>query len=39
VWGWEIFSSQKHPDWLWGPPSLLINGYQGSFPRCKAAGA
>jgi hypothetical protein len=24
------------PDRLWGPPSLLYNGYRGSFPRGKA---
>jgi hypothetical protein len=23
----------------WGPPSLLSNGYQDSFPRSKVAGA
>jgi hypothetical protein len=23
------------PEWLWGPPSLLYNGYQCSFPRGK----
>jgi hypothetical protein len=22
-------SSPKHPDWIWGPPSLLSNGYWG----------
>ena len=22
------FSSTKHPDWLWGPISLLYNGYK-----------
>jgi hypothetical protein len=28
------------PDRLWGPPSLLYNGYRGSFPRGeRAAGA
>ena len=25
----KIFSSPKCPDWLWGPPSLLFNGYLG----------
>jgi hypothetical protein len=24
------------PDRLWGPPSLLYNGYRGSFPGDKA---
>jgi hypothetical protein len=23
-------------DWLWDPPSLLYNGYRGSFPVAKA---
>ena len=27
--GKGFFSSPKHPDWLWGPPSLLFNGYWG----------
>jgi hypothetical protein len=28
----KIFtSSQKHPDWICGPPSLLSNGYCGLF--------
>jgi hypothetical protein len=30
--GWEFFSSPPRPDWLWDPPSLLSNGYQGLFP-------
>jgi hypothetical protein len=34
----RFFSSLQHPDRLWGPLSLLSNGYQGLFPRgCKAA--
>jgi hypothetical protein len=38
--GRGIFFSPLHPDRLWGPPSLLSNGYRGSFPRgYSAAGA
>jgi hypothetical protein len=31
--GWEFFSSPPLPDRLWGPPSLLSNGYQGKAAR------
>jgi hypothetical protein len=37
--GWEFFSSPPRPERLWGPPSLLFNGYQGHFPGGKATGA
>jgi len=26
--GKRFFSSPTRPDWLWGPPSLLFNGYR-----------
>jgi hypothetical protein len=29
---WEFFSKPPCPEQLWGPPSLLYNGYQGLFP-------
>jgi hypothetical protein len=35
----KFFSSPQHPDRLWGPPSLLSNGYQGFFTGGKVAGA
>jgi hypothetical protein len=37
--GSRIFFSPNRPDRLWGPPNLLFNGYRGSFPGGKAAGA
>jgi hypothetical protein len=33
--GKEFFLYPLCPDRLWGPPSLLYNGYRGSFPRGK----
>jgi hypothetical protein len=33
--GKRFFSSLKRPDRLWGQPTLLFNGYYGSFPRAK----
>jgi hypothetical protein len=36
AWGWlqrgEDFFSPQRPELLWGPPSLLYNGYRGILP-------
>ena len=37
--GQGIFSYTKHPDQLWGPPSLLFSGYWAYFSEGKVAGA
>jgi hypothetical protein len=34
----RFFHFPLHPDWLWGPPTLLSNGYGGSFPEVKIPG-
>jgi hypothetical protein len=34
----RYFSSPKHSNRLWGPPSLLPRGFQGLFRWCKSAG-
>jgi hypothetical protein len=36
--GSRIFSSPRHPDWFWGPSSLLSNGYRGYFSGVKLPG-
>ena len=30
-----IFTFQKYPFWIWGPPILVLNGCLGSFPGVK----
>jgi hypothetical protein len=34
----EIFSSTDHPDMLWGPPTLLFNGYRVFLLEVKQLG-
>jgi hypothetical protein len=36
--GKRFFSSPQRPDLLWGPPSLLSNGYRGLLLGGKEAG-
>jgi hypothetical protein len=33
--GHDIFSTPKHPDWLYGQPVLLFNGYRVPFTGLK----
>jgi hypothetical protein len=35
----RFFSSSQRPDRLWGPPSLLTNGYRVFFTAGKVVGA
>jgi hypothetical protein len=37
--GSRIFISSYRPDWPWGPPNVLYNGYRRLFSGVKAAGA
>jgi hypothetical protein len=36
--GKKFQSSPKHPDWLWGTPSLLLTCYRHSYFGRQAAG-
>ena len=36
--GKDVFSSLKGPHWLLGSPSLLLNGYLGTFRRVRRPG-
>jgi hypothetical protein len=36
--GQRFFCSPNHPDWLWGLPSFVFSGYQGSFSGVKSPG-
>jgi hypothetical protein len=33
----RLFSTPQRPDWLWGPPTLLFNGYLGGGGRVAGA--
>jgi hypothetical protein len=35
----KVVFSLQHPDRLWGPHSLLSNGYREDFPEGKVEGA
>jgi hypothetical protein len=37
--GAKFLFSPRRPHRVWAPPSLLSNGYRGSFPGGKAAGS
>jgi hypothetical protein len=34
----RVFSSAKHPDWLWAPSSLLFNEYRCSLKEVRLLG-
>jgi hypothetical protein len=34
----RFFSTAKHPERLWGPPSIQLNGYWGLFPPVRKSG-
>jgi hypothetical protein len=36
--GMRFFSIPKIPNWVWGPPSLIIKGYQRFFAEVKGPG-
>jgi len=37
-WTRDFSLHQNHPDQFWGPPSLLLSGYQGSFVEVRQPG-